>query len=91
MTTHTEPTMVDLARVLNDAQGAANTPNNIEVAKEEVKAVLLALRQPSRGMVEAAFPITWQSSNELATPDIIRGEVAETFAAMIDAILSEGE
>jgi len=89
MTTHTEPTMVELARVLNEAQGVANTPNNIEVAKEEVKAVLLALKQPSKGMVEAGrrhidFHDCMEEWAEIA-------DMQAAFTAMIDAILSEGE
>lgn len=59
--------------------------------RDHVRAILQELKTPSEGMVEAGFPIAWQSSNELAKPDIIRGEVAEAFTAMIDAILSEGE
>jgi len=85
-----DQTMVELARVLNDAQGAANTPNNIEVAKEEVKSVLLALRQPSKGMVRIGGRIDAGLSSGRAS-EAYEETASEVFTAMIDATLSEGE
>jgi hypothetical protein len=67
------------ARALCIAQGYSPTPDELGRAEEEVRAVLLAIREPSEAMV-------WEAVGVLGAD----GSAREAWTAMIDAALEDG-